>query len=118
MRDACVRLASSLAVVACPFLEVLDRVLNLRHPPRPCVFGCSYSLEGLTSDGDGMKDCLRLRASAPDPGLAPRPKSEERGSVVSLTDEDLRSGLGERSNSLGRQVTTVAFIGYSPFAVI
>ncbi|KAJ8344174.1 hypothetical protein SKAU_G00315030 [Synaphobranchus kaupii] len=71
----------------------------------------SYSLEDLTTDSDGMKDCLRQRPSAPDPRLAARPESQERGSVVSLPEDDLGpdlgSDLGERSNSLGRQLSAV-----------
>ncbi|XP_035251573.1 A-kinase anchor protein 13-like [Anguilla anguilla] len=67
----------------------------------------SYSLEGLSTDGDGTRDRLRRRATAPCRGLAPRPRSAERGSAASLTEDDLGEELGQRSNSLGRQISAV-----------
>ncbi|KAJ8249502.1 hypothetical protein GJAV_G00236130 [Gymnothorax javanicus] len=62
----------------------------------------SYSLEELALD-DGVSDWLRQRESAPNPGLTSHGRSEERGSVLSLTEEH----LGDRSNSLSRQISAV-----------
>lgn len=67
-------------------------------------FGCSYSLEGLTADRDGGKDSPLQGASPRDPRRMPRQESEERGSLVSLTEEEQESDLGECS-SLDSQVT-------------
>ncbi|KAJ8417429.1 hypothetical protein AAFF_G00286560 [Aldrovandia affinis] len=67
----------------------------------------SYSLEGLAMDGDGAKDRLQQRALLLEPLLSARPEREERGSMVSLTEEDLCSSRAERSSSLGRQISGV-----------
>ncbi|KAI1889778.1 hypothetical protein AGOR_G00166440 [Albula goreensis] len=58
----------------------------------------SYSLEGLTADRDGGKDSPLQGASPRDPRRMPRQESEERGSLVSLTEEEQESDLGECSS--------------------
>ncbi|KAG7473231.1 hypothetical protein MATL_G00093500 [Megalops atlanticus] len=55
----------------------------------------SYSLEGLTADRDAGKLSLQQGALPSDPRSE---ESEERGSLVSLTEEDLESDLGECSS--------------------
>ncbi|XP_036391427.1 A-kinase anchor protein 13-like [Megalops cyprinoides] len=54
-----------------------------------------YSLEGLTANRDAVKLSLQQGALPPDPRSE---ESEERGSLVSLTEEDLESDLGECSS--------------------
>ncbi|KAG7468181.1 hypothetical protein MATL_G00140090 [Megalops atlanticus] len=58
----------------------------------------SYSLEGLTADREGVKDSPPQGASPRDPRRLPRQESEERGSLVSLTEEEQESDLGECSS--------------------
>ncbi|KAG9340764.1 hypothetical protein JZ751_020356 [Albula glossodonta] len=67
----------------------------------------SYSLEGLTTDRYETKDGRQQLASPMDPCLARHPESEERGSLVSLTEEDLGSDQAERCSSLGSQTPEV-----------
>ncbi|KAI1904523.1 hypothetical protein AGOR_G00006520 [Albula goreensis] len=67
----------------------------------------SYSLEGLTTDRYETKDGRQQLASPLDPCLARHPESEERGSLVSLTEEDLGSDQAERCSSLGSQTPEV-----------
>ncbi|XP_061100499.1 A-kinase anchor protein 13 isoform X2 [Conger conger] len=76
-------------------------------PPSPDpdeISSRSYSLEGLTADRPGGKESPPQRASPRDPRRIPRQESEERGSLVSLTEEEQESDLGECS-SLDSQIS-------------
>ncbi|KAJ8340272.1 hypothetical protein SKAU_G00349050 [Synaphobranchus kaupii] len=67
-------------------------------PPSPDpdeISSRSYSLEGLTADRQGGKESPPQGASPRDPQQIPRQDSEERGSLVSLTEEEQESDLGE-----------------------
>ncbi|XP_036399311.1 A-kinase anchor protein 13-like isoform X2 [Megalops cyprinoides] len=65
---------------------------------KPTFHRRSYSLEGLTADREGVKDSPPQGASPRDPRRLPRQESEERGSLVSLTEEEQESDLGECSS--------------------
>ncbi|MFT7806705.1 A-kinase anchor protein 13-like isoform X6 [Arapaima gigas] len=58
----------------------------------------SYSLEGLIGDRDGGKDFPQRRGSSQEPRRASRLDSEERGSLVSLTEEEQESDLADCSS--------------------
>ncbi|KAJ8412931.1 hypothetical protein AAFF_G00105130 [Aldrovandia affinis] len=70
-------------------------------PPSPDpdeISSRSYSLEGLSADRDGGKDSPLQGAMPREPHRLPRQESEERGSLVSLTEEEHESDLGECSS--------------------
>ncbi|KAG5849112.1 hypothetical protein ANANG_G00106560 [Anguilla anguilla] len=76
-------------------------------PPSPDpdeISSRSYSLEGLAADRQGGKESPPQGASPRDPRRIPRQESEERGSLVSLTEEEQESDLGECS-SLDSQIS-------------
>ncbi|XP_048828973.1 A-kinase anchor protein 13-like isoform X2 [Brienomyrus brachyistius] len=72
---------------------------TLRRPEdrKPSFHRRSYSLEGLTADGDA-KEPLPQVSPPRDPGTSSQLDSEDRGSLVSLTEEEQESYLGDCSS--------------------
>ncbi|XP_023669901.2 A-kinase anchor protein 13 isoform X2 [Paramormyrops kingsleyae] len=68
------------------------------HPDPDDINGRSYSLEGLTADRDVGRDFARPGAMSQDPQRPSRMESEERGSLVSLTEEEQEYELGDCSS--------------------
>lgn len=66
------------------------------------LFHFSYSLEGLTADGDAEEPVPPVSRPR-DPGTSSQLDSEDRGSLISLTEEEQESYLGDCS-SLDSQV--------------
>ncbi|XP_048885943.1 LOW QUALITY PROTEIN: A-kinase anchor protein 13-like [Brienomyrus brachyistius] len=69
-----------------------------QHPDPDDINGRSYSLEGLTADRDVERDFSRPGARSQDPQRPSRLESEERGSLVSLTEEEQEYDLGDCSS--------------------
>ncbi|KAJ8247507.1 hypothetical protein GJAV_G00247190 [Gymnothorax javanicus] len=71
---------------------------------KPTFHRRSYSLEGLILDRQGGKESPPQGTVPRDPRRIPRQESEERGSLVSLTEEEQESDLGDCS-SLDSQIS-------------
>ena len=78
-------------------------MLSVTHTVLLCC-GCSYSLEGLAGEEDAGKASVDVGS----PGRVTRLDSEERGSLLSLTEEQ-ESDLGDCS-SLDSQVCVQAYL--------
>ncbi|XP_069046763.1 A-kinase anchor protein 13 isoform X3 [Lepisosteus oculatus] len=80
---------------------------------KPPIHRRSYSLEGLSADRQPGRESPPQGISPRDARRTPLPENEERGSLVSLTEEEQESDLGENSSLDSQKSESLRPLGHS-----